>query len=502
MGDVIHALPMAENARAFGATVGWVVERRFSGLLEGNPNVDRVFTADTREWRRRPLHPDTRRDIGRLRREIREFAPEFAIDVQGLWKSALVARAVRSPVIGFARSARREPASAAFCTIPVVPAAEHPHVVEQNLALLEPTAVEVRTRAPDAAYLTAIPAPEADAFLASVPRPFVLVHPGAGRAEKAWGEERFAHLARGLIRERGIVPIVSWGPGDERRGRAPPRASAQTFANAAPRLRGARARDPRFGALRRRRHRPAPSRRRSRCADARAFRTHRSGAQRSLPRSGSACEAATAHGAGARSVSGATLVLRARALGDAVNPRLSGASKPLPSSPLHGRQTGRSPPQAEADYAGSAGYRPEAPAGGGRQDRRGPRAGRRGVRGRHHRDSLAAVRRALDRPRALRDRSRRHQGRARRGRPQVRRPPRQQDGRDADHRDGRSHQRLRHGRHQVHDRLQRRAGRGLRDRAAQGDRQALRDAPVGRPQGTHEAVLRASPSRWRRASRT
>ncbi len=75
----------------------------------------------------------------------------------------------------------------------------------------------MRTRAPDAAYLAAVPAPEADAFLASVPRPFVLVHPGAGRADKAWGEERFAHLARGLIRERGIVPIVSWGPGDERR---------------------------------------------------------------------------------------------------------------------------------------------------------------------------------------------------------------------------------------------------------------------------------------------
>lgn len=217
MGDVIHALPMAENARGSGATVGWVVERKFSGLLEGNPNVDRVFVADTREWRRRPLHPDTRRDVGRLRREIREFAPQFAIDVQGLWKSALVSKAAGSPVIGFARSARREPASSVLCTIPVVPAAEHVHVVEQNLALLEPTAVEVRTRAPDAAYLAAIPAPEADAFLASVPRPFVLVHPGAGRADKAWGEERFAHLARGLIRERGMVPIVSWGPGDERR---------------------------------------------------------------------------------------------------------------------------------------------------------------------------------------------------------------------------------------------------------------------------------------------
>ena len=45
MGDVIHALPLAASARAAGATVGWVVERVFAGVLEGNPHCDRIFTA-------------------------------------------------------------------------------------------------------------------------------------------------------------------------------------------------------------------------------------------------------------------------------------------------------------------------------------------------------------------------------------------------------------------------------------------------------------------------
>jgi heptosyltransferase-1 len=120
-------------------------------------------------------------------------------------------------VIGFAGAARREPASALVCSIPVVPPPEEPHVVDQNLSLLAPAGVAVRVRAPDAAYLAGLSSPEADAFLASAPRPLVLLHPGAGRSEKAWGEERFAHVARGLIRERGIFPVVSWGPGDERR---------------------------------------------------------------------------------------------------------------------------------------------------------------------------------------------------------------------------------------------------------------------------------------------
>ncbi len=46
------------------------------------------------------------------------------------------------------------------------------------------------------------------------------------------------------------------------------------------------------------------------------------------------------------------------------------------------------------------------------------------------------------------------------------------------HRDDRPDQRLRDGRHQVHDRLQRRAGGGLRDRAARRDRQATTARPT------------------------
>ena len=217
MGDVIHALPLATNARAAGAEVGWAVERKFAGLLEGNPHVAKVFISDTPAWRRRPLASETRSDAARLRREIREWAPQFAIDAQGLWKSAFVAKAGGAPVIGFARAARREPASAVLCTIPVHPAAEARHVVDRNLSLLEAASVAVTTRVPDAAYLADLPAPEAENFLASLPRPFVLLHPGAGRPEKRWDEERFARLARGLLRERGLASIVSWGPGDERR---------------------------------------------------------------------------------------------------------------------------------------------------------------------------------------------------------------------------------------------------------------------------------------------
>ena len=222
MGDVIHTLPLAENARAAGHSVGWIVERAFSGLLDGHPAVERVFVADTKRWRRRPLASDTRRAVAGLRREISSFHADAVVDAQGLWKSAVLARlagggAARIRIIGFAAASRREPASAILCGTSVVPAPAAAHVVDRNLALLGPLGIPAVLRAPDASHLLGRSVADADAFLAAQKRPFVLFHPGAGRSEKCWGEERFAHLARGLIREREVRPVVSWGPGDERR---------------------------------------------------------------------------------------------------------------------------------------------------------------------------------------------------------------------------------------------------------------------------------------------
>jgi lipopolysaccharide heptosyltransferase I len=217
MGDVIHALPLASSAAAAGVTVGWVVERAFAGLLEGNPHCARVFVADTKAWRRRALSPATFAQVRALRRQLRAFAPDHTIDVQGLWKSALVARLAAAPVAGFAAGRRREGSSALLCDVPVEPGPDARHVVDRNLALLSAVGIPVAARAPDAAYLLARPSQQADAFLAAQPRPFAVFHPGAGRDDKTWGEERFATLARALHAQRGLHSVISWGPGDERR---------------------------------------------------------------------------------------------------------------------------------------------------------------------------------------------------------------------------------------------------------------------------------------------
>ncbi|MEP6471596.1 MAG: lipopolysaccharide heptosyltransferase I [Acidobacteriota bacterium] len=218
LGDVIHALPIAANARRAGAEVGWMTETAYRDLLEGNPNVDRVFHADTKGWRRRPFSRRTLSDVRTLSRSLREFAPDAVIDAQGLWKSALLARAAGAPVVGFGAADRREPASAILCDLPVRPLPGG-HVVDRNLALAEAAGFSIRERRPDARFLLAKGSAEADAFLAEQTRPFAVYHPGAGRPEKAWGEARFAALAGLLAENPGLSAVVSWGPGDEERAR-------------------------------------------------------------------------------------------------------------------------------------------------------------------------------------------------------------------------------------------------------------------------------------------
>jgi heptosyltransferase-1 len=215
MGDIVHALPLAANAAQAGATVGWVVESPYRELLESNPSVAAVFAADTRAWRHRPFAAPG--EIATLSAALRGFAPDLVIDAQGLWKSALTALLAGAPVVGFTRSERREPGSAILARKTVRPEPQDRHVVDRNLALLGVAGIPIACRAPDARYLLRTPAPEADAFLAKLSRPFALYHPGAGWPEKTWGEERFAELARLLAAERGLSPVVSWGPGDEDR---------------------------------------------------------------------------------------------------------------------------------------------------------------------------------------------------------------------------------------------------------------------------------------------
>jgi heptosyltransferase-1 len=97
LGDVVHAMPALQDIRRAmpDARIDWVVERAFAPLVERCEGVGRVIGCELRRWRKSPLAAQTRREWRAFRDELRDEAYDVVIDLQGLTKSALVARVAR-----------------------------------------------------------------------------------------------------------------------------------------------------------------------------------------------------------------------------------------------------------------------------------------------------------------------------------------------------------------------------------------------------------------------
>lgn len=210
IGDVLHGVPVAVALRrAFpAARIGWAVEGRAADVLAGHRAVDHLFRLP-RGWLKSPAAVLT------LRQQLRAFAPDVAIDLQGLLKSGVAAWLSGARMrIGFARPVARE-CSWLASTNPVKPVATH--VVDRNCDLLVPLGIRESRPSFDMPvwpvsrdrvmpWLTGL-------RLTGAP---VVINPGAGWASKRWPAERFAALARCLHRRHGIRPLVVWGGAAER----------------------------------------------------------------------------------------------------------------------------------------------------------------------------------------------------------------------------------------------------------------------------------------------
>jgi heptosyltransferase I len=143
LGDVVHAMPAVQDIRRAWphAEIDWVVENAFAPVVQRCEGVQRIIGCDLRRWRKAPLDAQTRAEWRTFRRELRSVRYDAIIDLQGLTKSALVARAARAAETGrrFALANRTEGAGyeaptrwVADVAIPITP---HVHAVTRSREL-------------------------------------------------------------------------------------------------------------------------------------------------------------------------------------------------------------------------------------------------------------------------------------------------------------------------------------------------------------------------------
>ncbi|MBP6962871.1 MAG: glycosyltransferase family 9 protein [Armatimonadetes bacterium] len=215
IGDVIMTTPVAKALRAAfpGAYIAWVVEPKSRDILIGNPYLDEVIVWDRPadlSWN--PLSvAATWKSLRALGRELRSKRFDVAVDLQGLLRSALVAKSSGAKcVLGF--DSGREGSTRLYTHLyPLsLTGTRGPQRYLDALRLLGVHASHTEMCMPltedDRAYARRILDEETARHLPDR-RLIAALAPATTWPHKHWTEEGWAGLADGLIARYEALPV-------------------------------------------------------------------------------------------------------------------------------------------------------------------------------------------------------------------------------------------------------------------------------------------------------
>lgn len=215
LGDIVHAIPVAAALRrAFPtARIDWLVSGKHREILDLVTAIDRRLSIRDRSG------AGGGASFLSAIRGLRHAKYDLAIDLQGLLKSAAIARlSGAARVVGFNGKYTRESMARWFYTDVHDPGGEGMyaltetrHVVHINLGLLAPLGIEHTVpEFPIENRPSEIARSMADASGGR----YALLNPGAAWPNKRWPPPRLAAIALALKERRNLKSVVLWGPGE------------------------------------------------------------------------------------------------------------------------------------------------------------------------------------------------------------------------------------------------------------------------------------------------
>lgn len=225
MGDVIHALPVVADLKRArpGVVIDWIVEQAFAEIPSWQPAVRDVIPVAFRRWRKTPWAAQTRLEFREFRSRLRHNGPyDKVLDLQGLIKSALLARLVPGPSAGYGFRCAREPL-AALSYSQRYSVDQDVHAIEKMRALSARVFDYAVTGLPrfdiDLARNRQSVGSGPDPVVSSAPVPRVVLLHATARAEKCWPLEHWRTLV-GDLNARGIGTVLPWAsPGEQAQAR-------------------------------------------------------------------------------------------------------------------------------------------------------------------------------------------------------------------------------------------------------------------------------------------
>jgi heptosyltransferase I len=196
LGDVVHTMPVVHDIRAAqpAAVVDWVVEPAFAPLVRRVNGIGEVIECAERRWREGWLSAPVRKEFAAFRERLRRDSYDAVIDLQGLMKSAMVAKIARGLRFGIGNATEGssyEPMSRWLLDHPI-PVEKRIHAMDRARAVVAGVFRTPASGAPVYGLKAAHPAPRAD-------QPTVLFVHGTSRDDKLWPVPYWIQLGKRFL---------------------------------------------------------------------------------------------------------------------------------------------------------------------------------------------------------------------------------------------------------------------------------------------------------------
>lgn len=188
LGDIVHSLPFlnAIYKKFAKAEIHWVVGRGFEGILEGHPLIKRLWVIRKDEWKKIKRLRNTVRELKVFFNELKKERFDIVVDLQGLFRSGIIAKATGAPIrIGFKEA--REGSSLFYTHL--IEGGKEIHAVDRYLKIAQYLGCDISD--------VQFPIPAFDQVLTDFPvsGDYAVIAPGARHRSKIWPAKRFGELA-------------------------------------------------------------------------------------------------------------------------------------------------------------------------------------------------------------------------------------------------------------------------------------------------------------------
>jgi len=207
LGDIVHAMVALQFIKKYRPeiVIDWVVEENFRGVLENNPHINQIHTVNLKKAKKQK----SLRLIFRELIKVRQFGKyDIVIDAQGLIKSALVARFIRSrKTSGFDKHSIRESfASSLYNHTTAIDYDEN--TINRNIAVIC-NPLDITTSPSDIMDKEPFLFTGNDKTLSN--RPYILFVIGSTWESRNYPKEKFVEIAEQLRKDCFVV----WGSESE-----------------------------------------------------------------------------------------------------------------------------------------------------------------------------------------------------------------------------------------------------------------------------------------------